>query len=80
MSGVETMDAEKAMIVYQFPCLSNNYAFLLHDPASGATAVVDTPEVAPIEAALALKGREGLRKPGLSDSSIVLATSKGAKK
>ena len=40
------------MQVHQFPCLSDNYAFLLHDPATGATAVVDTPEVAPIEAAL----------------------------
>lgn len=38
------------------PCLRDNYAFLLHDPGSGATAVVDTPEVGPIEAALAARG------------------------
>jgi hypothetical protein len=31
--------AAAPMEVYQFPCLQNNYAFLLHDPASGATAV-----------------------------------------
>lgn len=37
-------------------CLSDNYAFLIHDPASGATAVVDVPEIAPIEAALATRG------------------------
>ena len=42
--------------MHQFPCLSDNYAFLLHDPATGATAVVDTPEVAPIEAALRENG------------------------
>ena len=38
------------------PCLKDNYAFLLHDPATGATAVVDVPEAAPIEAALAARG------------------------
>jgi hydroxyacylglutathione hydrolase len=38
------------------PCLRDNYAFLLHDTASGSTAVVDTPEVGPIEAALAERG------------------------
>ena len=35
-----------------FPCLNDNYGFLLHAAAAGLTAVVDTPEVAPIEAAL----------------------------
>ncbi|WPY94123.1 hydroxyacylglutathione hydrolase [Limimaricola variabilis] len=34
------------------PCLSDNYAYLLHDPASGKTALVDAPEAAPIQAAL----------------------------
>lgn len=38
------------------PCLSDNYAYLLHDPESGATAVIDVPEAAPIEAALADRG------------------------
>lgn len=38
------------------PCLTDNYAFLIHDPASGATACVDVPEAAPIEAALAARG------------------------
>ena len=27
-----------------FPCLSDNYGFLLHDPESGATAAIDTPD------------------------------------
>jgi hydroxyacylglutathione hydrolase len=30
--------------IHQFPCLSDNYGFLIHDPASGATAVIDTPD------------------------------------
>jgi len=38
------------------PCLRDNYAFLLHDQASGATAVVDTPEAEPILEALDQRG------------------------
>ena len=38
------------------PCLSDNYAYLAHDPATGETAVVDVPEAAPIRAALAERG------------------------
>ena len=30
--------------VHQFPCLSDNYGFLLHDPVSGETAAIDTPD------------------------------------
>jgi len=30
--------------VHQFPCLSDNYGYLLHDPASGETAAIDTPD------------------------------------
>jgi hydroxyacylglutathione hydrolase len=39
-----------------FPCLSDNYGVLLHDPGSGATAAIDAPEAAPIEAALQRTG------------------------
>jgi hydroxyacylglutathione hydrolase len=38
--------------VVTVPCLSDNYAFLLHETATGETAVVDAPEAAPILAAL----------------------------
>lgn len=38
------------------PCLKDNYAFLVHDAASGRTALVDAPEAAPIRAALAERG------------------------
>jgi hydroxyacylglutathione hydrolase len=30
--------------IHQFPCLSDNYGFLIHDPATGATAAIDTPD------------------------------------
>ena len=35
-----------------FRCLSDNYGVLLHDPESGATAAIDVPEAAPVDAAL----------------------------
>ncbi len=44
------------LIVHQFPCLSDNYGFLAHDEETGQTACIDTPEVAPILAALRVKG------------------------
>ncbi len=37
-------------------CLSDNYAFLLHDPSTGATGVVDVPDPAPIESELFRRG------------------------
>ena len=45
-----------ALEIYQFPCLSDNYGFLVHDSESGETACIDTPETAPILAALEKTG------------------------
>jgi len=42
--------------IYLFPCLTDNYGVLLHDPQNGATASIDAPEAAAIEAALAKTG------------------------
>ena len=39
-----------------FLCRSDNYGVLLHDPETGATASIDAPEAAPIEAALKATG------------------------
>jgi hydroxyacylglutathione hydrolase len=39
-----------------FLCLKDNYGVLLHDPESGATAAIDAPEAAPVEAALKASG------------------------
>lgn len=30
--------------IHQFPCLSDNYGFLVHDPDSGETTCIDTPD------------------------------------
>ena len=38
------------------PCLSDNYAYLAHDVATGATAVIDVPEAAPVLNAMAQRG------------------------
>ena len=38
--------------VHQFGCLSDNYGFLIHDPESGETATVDSPDAEAIDAAL----------------------------
>lgn len=45
-----------ALALVTLPCLADNYAFLLHDPRSGATAVVDVPEAEPVQRALAERG------------------------
>jgi hydroxyacylglutathione hydrolase len=34
--------------IHQFPCLEDNYGFLVHDPASGETTTIDTPDAATI--------------------------------
>ena len=39
-----------------FRCLNDNFGVLIHDPESGATASIDAPEAAPVEAALASTG------------------------
>ena len=40
------------------PCRTDNYAYLVHDAASGQTAVIDVPDAAPILAALKARGWE----------------------
>lgn len=47
---------EKRLEVHMFPCLEDNYGYLIRDRASGLVATVDTPEVTAIERALAQKG------------------------
>lgn len=38
--------------IHQFPCLSDNFGALIHDPATGATASIDAPEAVAVMAAL----------------------------
>ena len=42
--------------ILTIPCLSDNYAYLLHDAATGQTAAVDVPEAAPLIQALEAQG------------------------
>lgn len=42
--------------VAQVPCLSDNYGYLLHDPASGSTAAIDTPDAQALVAELNRRG------------------------
>ncbi len=45
-----------ALEIHQFTCRDDNFGVLVHDPDTGMTASIDTPEEAPIRAALAEKG------------------------
>jgi hydroxyacylglutathione hydrolase len=45
-----------ALQIYQFPCLSDNYGVLIHDPDANVTASIDAPEASRVMAALADKG------------------------
>ena len=42
--------------IFQIPCLSDNYGFLIHEPDSGATGTIDTPDAAAINRALQKNG------------------------
>ena len=33
-----------ALQIYQFPCLSDNFGVLIHDPEANVTASIDAPE------------------------------------
>lgn len=45
-----------ALEVYQFPCLSDNYGYLIHCPDSGETVAIDTPDTKAYLAAAESKG------------------------
>jgi len=40
------------LTVHQFPCLGDNYGYLIHDEENDLTAAIDTPEASKIEEAL----------------------------
>ena len=47
---------ESNLEIYMFPCLTDNYGYLLHDARTGVTAAVDTPDAGAISDALAERG------------------------
>ena len=42
--------------IHQFPCLSDNYGFLVHDPATKTTTTIDTPDAEKIMAEADARG------------------------
>lgn len=44
------------LTVHQFPCLSDNYGFLIRDEATGKVATIDTPDAQAIQAELTKLG------------------------
>ena len=40
--------ANHAVTTHTIPCLSDNYAFLIHDHKTGTAAIVDVPEAKPL--------------------------------
>ena len=50
------MPKTSAVELVVVPCRTDNYAFLVHNAATGETALIDAPEVAPIKAALDARG------------------------
>lgn len=47
---------QHSLDIYMFPCLQDNYAFLIHDRNAKVTAAIDTPDAAAIERAAKQKG------------------------
>jgi hydroxyacylglutathione hydrolase len=44
------------LLIHQFPCLQDNYGYLVHEPESGETATIDTPDADAILTEAAKKG------------------------
>ncbi|KAG7669762.1 hypothetical protein Ndes2526B_g06114 [Nannochloris sp. 'desiccata'] len=55
-ADMSTATASGMLEIERVKCLSDNYSWLLHDPSTGATAVVDPAETAPVVEALRRKG------------------------
>jgi glyoxylase-like metal-dependent hydrolase (beta-lactamase superfamily II) len=58
INGAESLNhgAVMAAEIRTFTCLNDNFGYLIHDPATKATASIDAPEAAPIIKALEREG------------------------
>ena len=57
MVSTNAVHATKSdVIVVQLPCLDDNYGYIIHDPATGDTGVVDTPDAKRYEEELKRRG------------------------
>lgn len=50
------MSSTASLTVAQIPCLDDNYGYLIHDPETGHTAAVDTPDASAYEKELKDRG------------------------
>src|ERR1700760_1109545 len=50
------MEQKMTLKIEQFPCLSDNYGYLVRDEATGRTACIDTPDAEAIAAELDKRG------------------------
>ena len=69
------------LTIHMFPCLADNYGYLLHDAESGTTAAVDTPDARAIAATFcgssmtrSGSGRRGARSRVTSSRRAVFST------
>ena len=56
MSNLNTFHLDGGLEIFMFGALQDNYCYLVHDPDTHTTGVIDTPEVPAIEKALAETG------------------------
>src|SRR5262249_26201520 len=56
LSITPTTECDMTANTHLFLCLKDNFGVLVHDPETGATASIDAPEAAPVEAALKATG------------------------
>lgn len=55
-SSSATTTCPSTFTVAQFPCLSDNYGYLIHDETTGQTAAIDTPDARAYEQELDRRG------------------------
>jgi len=55
-SSSDTCTVGAGLTIVRVPCLSDNYGWLIHDPATQSTAVVDTPEAKPYQDEMQKRG------------------------
>ncbi len=56
LSASSSSCPKSTLTVAQIPCLDDNYGYLIHDPQSGHTAAVDTPDADVYEEELKSRG------------------------
>ena len=62
--SISTLTTETSPLeISRVPCLSDNYAWLLHEPKTNLTAIVDPSETGPVLDALTQKSHHSSARP-----------------